>query len=136
MSEVVLPLASYPEGNTNFDPVAVPDDAISVRFQMRRCTAAASDIWPDAETFGHVDTEISIDGGAFETLQNGNVEGWGAIQQNKFGQDITHMWFDGVDLPAGVNRQMRGTLFVADGPLRSEGELIFSTDALMAAPTT
>lgn len=125
MSEIVLPLASYADGTTPFDAVAVPDEAVSVRLQLRRCTAAASDIWPDAETFGRLDTELNVNGGDFETLQNGNVEGWGAIQQNKFGQDITHMWFD-VPLPEGTNRQMRGSIFVADGPLRSEGELIFT----------
>ncbi len=122
-TEVVLPLATYPNGTTPTDTVDVPDSATVVRIATLRCTAIQSDIWPDTETFGLFASEIDT-GTGFDALQNGAVEGWGGIAKNKFGVDIPEMWCS-CALPSGTGRRMRGSLTVTDGPLRTQGYFEF-----------
>lgn len=121
-TETVFPLASYASGSTPFAAVSVADTDITLQFRLRRCTAVSPEVWPSTETFVRVDMEIDLGAGFIELL-NGNVEGWGGVQKNKFGVDIEWMSV-GIHLPAGTSRQVRGTMTITDGPVYSEGELI------------
>ena len=122
--ETMLPLDNYASGDSQMLEVPIPDDSTEYEVRIARCTALQSQIWPDPETFVLVTTEYRVDGGAWQTLVNGEVEGWGGVAKNKFNQDIPWMRFSG-HIPAGVNRELRGTITVEGGPARTMGEAEF-----------
>lgn len=122
--EVILPLNNYPNGQTVSDVADVPDEATAARFSLLRCTAVQSDIWPDPETHVTAEAEINLGAGWIPWMSPG--EFWGGIIKNKFGQDIAESYFSS-PLPEGTGRQMRVTITVENGPLRSEGTFSFTT---------
>jgi hypothetical protein len=110
----VLPLSNY-NGTRSFGPVAIPDAVHSLVFRVARCTSATPTIWPNEATVLACDIEI---------FNNGEWRGWagmrseGGIASGRFGGEAAETTIGGV-LPEGTGRQLRGTVTITSGPLRS-----------------
>ena len=118
---VVFPLGNY-NGIRTFGPVGIDDGLTRVGFELARCTTLEPTIWPDVSTTIELSVEMSLDGGV-EWVSCGGFTAQGGIHVRR--DDIEApvssytTW-----LPAGTNRQARGTLVITNGPLRTSGSVI------------
>lgn len=120
----VLPLADYPNGTQSFGPVAVADGVTVINLSLTRHTTATPTIWPNASTTLNLSSEISTDGGT--TWRS--FAGFGSNGGTAFNDDGTESAASSItlSLPAATNRQIRGTVTIAGGPLRSSGIITVS----------
>ena len=120
LREVSLPLANYPSGLRQISPINVPDSARELYFEFARCTSADPTIWPNAATTLKMDFEGSTDGvewipaGAFYVPVGG-------IHPTPNGE-LARSWFV-VSLPPLLGRQLRATVVIVNGPLRTQGTI-------------
>jgi hypothetical protein len=123
---VVLPLANYPNQTRNFGPITIADSVTVVDFKVQRCTTATPTIWPNASTTLSIMQEISLNGGVSWMPLGGNFSAGGGIQAGKGGVGELAYSQGGGYLPVGVNRQVRGTVVIAGGPLRTTASVVIN----------
>lgn len=117
--DTVIPLANY-SGTINLPASNLPDFARYLQFEITRCTTAAPTIWPNVATQLSMRFEVSVDGGEWRPA--GGFDGAGGISIGRNGAEVPLSAFK-VDLPTGVNRRIRGTVTIVNGPLRTSGDL-------------
>lgn len=119
--DVVLPLANYPNGTRTVTARVIGDDATKLKLEIQRCTSAAPSIWPNASTQLQVDLEVSYDGGS-TWLAAGGFGAAGGVHVSRGGTELP-ITFGRFGVPAGTNRQLRATVTISGGPLRSSATL-------------
>ncbi len=110
----LAPLATYPSGARAYGPAALPDSATRLTFKIARCTTATPTIWPSSAVTVLLVVEIFANGVWEEHLR---LNAAGGIV-SKFGVEAQYT-AGGFDLPADTNRQIRGSVTIAGGSLRS-----------------
>jgi hypothetical protein len=118
LREVPLPLDNYPSGTRQIAPRSIPDSARELYFEFARCTDADLSIWPNVATRLQIDFEGSFDGVVW--VPAGAFGSFGGIHTNRDGTQAPLSYLP-VPLPPGVNRQIRATVTITDGPLRTQG---------------
>ena len=113
-----IPLANYSTGTVNIDAINIPDSATELYMEFARCTTADQTIWPNSTTTLQVDFEGSTDGVNW-TYAGGFGVG-GGIHILLDGSESQRTTFR-APLPPLTGRQLRGTITIANGPLRSHG---------------
>ena len=114
---VVMPLKNYASGDNSFGPVSIADAATRFDFEVARCTTADPTIWPDPATILRVDVEQFTNG---EWREVCGLEAGGGILPGKNGGEATESRC-GAPFFEGTSRQIRGTVTITNGPLRSQG---------------
>lgn len=115
-SIAVLELDDYEDGVTPFGPVNIPDDASVADVSVQRCTTATPDIWANEATTVICALQYRV--GTDEWFNGPASTSTGGIAHGKHGAEVPFMLMGGT-LPAGTDRQVRGTLSSSDGPLRT-----------------
>lgn len=117
MSSVeVLPLDDYPDGITPFGPVDIPNDASVADVGVQRCTTGTPTIWPLETTVAIVALEYRV--GTGEWTGGPSSTSTGGIAHGKHGAEVPVMLMGG-GVPEGEDRQIRGSLAVSGGPMRT-----------------
>lgn len=117
--EVVAPLANYPNGTFNWGPRNILDTDSRISFQVQRCTTADPTIWPNATTQLEIIVEQFSSG---EWREVCGVTAGGGINPGRVGGEAPTSGCAG-DFFAGTNRQIRGSIAITGGPLRSSGTI-------------
>lgn len=117
----VIPLANYPTGQRTFGPFSVPDTAQFLYFEVARCTSVDPTIWPNESTKLRLAFEGRVVGQP-DWTPAGAFEAQGGIHVRRDGVELTLTTFR-VSLPPLANRELRATITVEDGPLRTEGSI-------------
>lgn len=114
----VLPLANYPDGTQTFGLASIADNITQIILKFARCTTATPTIWPNETTILVFKSEISIDGGnRWDGISGFTAQG--GIAFDRFGAELPFT-LSLLIPPAGINRQIRGSLVVTGGPLRTQ----------------
>lgn len=113
---LTMPLNNYTGGS--YGPFVIPDDVSRFKLALARNTTATPLLWPDPATFVEASIEISLNGG----VQWDKLFAWGVAGGLLLdgGTEVEECGASGGPLPAGVNRQIRGTVIVTGPALRSE----------------
>lgn len=119
LRQQAIPLANYPTGERQFGPIAIPDTARSLYFEVARCTSLDPSIWPNVATQLQIDFEGSSDGGVIWTPAGGGG-GFGGIFVLRNGSELAIMTVIAA-LPAVPGRQIRINTAIINGPLRTQG---------------
>lgn len=116
--QTVMPLADYPSGQFEIPARALPDSVRSVYFELQRCTAAQPAVWDKVATTVKVSFEGSTDGVSWTA--SGGFGANGGIHIRANGSEAT---VSGViiPLPPFTNRQIRASVLITAGPLRTLG---------------
>ena len=104
-------------GVQNIGPVDIADGVNTIDFRLRRCTDADPTIWPNSATTLKFNIEVSFDGGTIWVHQAGT--GSAAIPGGNI-PGLTEVPIVLVGLPQTTGRRLRGTVEVANGPLKTE----------------
>lgn len=118
--EVAVPLANYPSGTRQVTARNVPDWATHIAFEFERCTSADPTLWPNASTTLSIALETFVDG---VWLSSGGFGGEGGIMLDPDGEFEVDRSFGRFSLHAGTNRQVRATIVISNGPLRTRGHI-------------
>ena len=117
--DTAIPLRNY-SGFNEIGPLNVPDFVRYLQFEIARCTSVDLSIWTSALTLLAMRFEVSIDGGEWRPA--GGFDGAGGISRDRQGNEVTKSLFK-VDVPPGVNRRIRATVDISNGPLRTTGTM-------------
>jgi hypothetical protein len=109
-------MASLANGQQEFGPFSVRDNEKYFRLRLGRCTSLNPFIWPSKDTTLRIEFFVSIDGGEFVSTAEHRDEG--GIITLKDGTELaeTIVIFDP---PPGVNRKVKATVTVTNGPLQT-----------------
>jgi hypothetical protein len=118
--EVAIPLANYPSGTRSVTARNVPDWATHFAFEILRRTSSTPSIWPNASTLLQLDFDLFVDG---EWRYAGGYTDSGGIADDD-GTERAAL-IGKFSLAPGTNRQLRATIIITNGPLRTEGSLEF-----------
>lgn len=114
-----IPLADYPSGTQNLPVTSVPDTANFFYLEIQRCTSATPTIWPNEATTLTIDLEISYDNGVtWQDFAGYQDSGGIVINHNGVEQPNSVMQ---APMEPGTKRKLRGTVVIANGPLRTQG---------------
>jgi hypothetical protein len=120
LRDISLPLANYPSGTLLIPARPIPDSARELYFEFARCTNADLTIWPNAATRLQMDFEGSTDG--VNWTPAGGFGSTGGILTRLNGTQIA-LTTVRVPLPALTGRQIRATVTITNGPLRTQGAI-------------
>lgn len=119
---IVLNRGNFPNGTRNIPERAVADNLKAVGMALARNTSAEPTLWPNASTTVAVSLDVFVDG-VWQT--GGSITASGGLVVDDGAEAVeTLMLFS---LPAGVNRQIRASVVIAGGPLRTEVTLLEET---------
>ena len=117
---IVIPLAEYPSGTRTLVPFNLQSQVVALKFELRRMTTTNPTIWNNPETTVAIDLEISRD--------NGNTWGFllgfrshGGISINSRGVEAQVSSVSINVEPTDLQRRIRGSVTVMNGPIRTEG---------------
>ena len=121
---VVMPLADYPEQSRVLGPAAVPTGITQVMFSVQRNTPADVTIWPSAAVTISLVVEVSYDAGStWRPLMNFVASGGQVIDKDTGVAAPVSAGVCTLDQPGLSGRQVRGTLTIAGGTLRSSASV-------------
>lgn len=117
---VVLNRGNYPNGTRQIAARDITDDITQVGISLARCTSAEPTLWPNATTQIVATTEVFVDG-TWRTVST--ISSGGGIDEIEPGIESpeTMMLFS---IPPGTGRQIRGTVVITGGPLRTEVSIL------------
>ena len=113
-----IPLANYPSGSREFGPINVNPALRRLTFTVSRCTTATPTIWPNESTT----LDVSIEGlyGADWRPLGGAL--WSGGNSNE--RPTTSIIVDWSSTPDARPSQLRASLVISGGPLRTSGALV------------
>lgn len=121
---VVMPLADYPEQSRVLGPAVVPAGITQVMFSVQRNTPADATIWPSAAVTISLVVEVSYDnGGTWRPLMNFASSGGQVIDKDTGLAAPISAGSCTLTQPELSTRQVRGTLTIAGGTLRSSASV-------------
>lgn len=113
----LLPLGNYPTGSRSFGPAPIGDAITEINLRVQRCTSADPTIWPLLGTVLTLQAELLVNG---QWVSYGSGTSNGGIALAKDGVTEVPFSLFGGFLPVASGRQIRGTVSITGGPLRTE----------------
>jgi hypothetical protein len=120
---IVLNRGNFPNGTRSIPAQAIADDITHIGLSLARCTTAEPSLWPNASTTVVASMEALIDG---QWRLVSTISSYGGIDVIEDGIESpeTMMLFS---IPPGSGREIRGTVVIAGGPLRTEVSVLLMT---------